>query len=251
MDIFDKFRPLAETRNALARLGGEFFTIVLEDITSPTEAVVNGRPTLLAGTNNYLGLTFDPECIRASCLAAEREGTGTTGSRMANGTYAGHLALEQELSAFFGRTRTIVFATGYLANLAVTPTLAPGRDDAIFADRLNHASLIDAVQLSRARHHRYPHNDMAALERLLAASDARQRDALLALFDRSEAYAQWRGEADALAQGLAALIYRDDIEQHFAKLQTYAEPELDGSEWTPADPAARIQTLSSSQTREQ
>jgi 8-amino-7-oxononanoate synthase len=93
MDIFEKFRPLAETRNALARLGGEFFTIVIEDITSPTEAVINGRPTLLAGTNNYLGLTFDPDCIRAACLAAEREGTGTTGSRLANGTFAGLLQL--------------------------------------------------------------------------------------------------------------------------------------------------------------
>ena len=112
MSVFDKFQKLAEARKAIEENHCNFFNIVMEDIHSATEAVINGKPMLLAGTNNYLGLTFNEECIQASCRAVEKEGTGTTGSRMANGTFAGHLALEQELSDFFKKTKTIVFSTG-------------------------------------------------------------------------------------------------------------------------------------------
>ena len=178
MDIFDKFRPLAETRNALARLGGEFFTIVLEDITSPTEAVVNGRPTLLAGTNNYLGLTFDPECIRASCLAAEREGTGTTGSRLANGTFAGHIALERDLSAFFNCRHTIVFSTGYLANLAILSTVV-GPGEVILLDADCHASIYDGCRMGGADVIRFRHNDVADLEKRLRRLAKRDTNVLI------------------------------------------------------------------------
>ena len=178
MDIFDKFRPLAETRNALARLGGEFFTIVLEDITSPTEAVVNGRPTLLAGTNNYLGLTFDPECIRASCLAAEREGTGTTGSRLANGTFAGHIALERDLSAFFNCRHTIVFSTGYLANLAILSTVV-GPGEVILLDADCHASIYDGCRMGGADVIRFRHNDVADLEKRLRRLSRRDTNVLI------------------------------------------------------------------------
>ena len=178
MDIFDKFRPLAETRNALARLGGEFFTIVLEDITSPTEAVVNGRPTLLAGTNNYLGLTFDPECIRASRLAAEREGTGTTGSRLANGTFAGHIALERDLSAFFNCRHTIVFSTGYLANLAMLSTVV-GPGEVILLDADCHASIYDGCRMGGADVIRFRHNDVADLEKRLRRLAKRDTNVLI------------------------------------------------------------------------
>jgi len=111
MTIFEKFQPLAEARQQLKQHASEFFNIVMEEILSGTEAVVNGRRTILAGSNNYLGLSFNSDCIDAACQAARAEGTGTTGSRMANGTFSGHVALEKELAEYFslraGRYRII------------------------------------------------------------------------------------------------------------------------------------------------
>ena len=101
-------------------------------------------------------------------------GAGAGASHLVSGHLAPHEALEKEIAAFTGFPRALTFSTGYLANLAVTPTLA-GRGDAVFADKLNHASLIDAMQLAKANGadvQRYPHNDVAALEKLLAASSA-------------------------------------------------------------------------------
>ena len=103
--IFDKFQQLAATRQELEKSCAAFFNIVMKEIISGTEAVINGRPTILAGSNNYLGLSFDPDCIAAACDAVRKEGTGTTGSRMANGTFASHLALERELAEFFRTSR--------------------------------------------------------------------------------------------------------------------------------------------------
>jgi len=139
------------------------------------QAEVEGRKMLAFASNDYLGLAAHPALAEAMAEGALRWGAGSGASHLVSGHLAPHAALEQRLAEFTGFPRALTFSTGYLANLAVTPTLAPGRDDAIFADKLNHASLIDAARLSRARHHRYPHNDMAALARLLAASDARTK----------------------------------------------------------------------------
>jgi 8-amino-7-oxononanoate synthase len=178
MDIFDKFQQLAEARKSMEKNCSEFFHIVLEDISSPTEAVVNGRPTLLAGTNNYLGLTCNKECIRASCLAAEKEGTGTTGSRMANGTFAGHIALERELSDFYGRSHTIIFSTGYLANLAILST-AVGPGEVILLDADCHASIYDGCRLGGAEVIRFRHNDVHDLEKRLQRLAKRETNVLI------------------------------------------------------------------------
>ena len=178
MDLFDKFRPLAEARQALAQLGPAFFDIVLEEIISPTEAVINGCPTLLAGTNNYLGLTFDPACIRASCLAAEREGTGTTGSRMANGTFAGHITLERDLAEFFDRRHTIVFSTGYLTNLAILSTVV-GPGEVILLDADCHASIYDGCRMGGAEVIRFRHNDLADLDKRLRRLTDRKTNVLI------------------------------------------------------------------------
>ncbi|MDD3482698.1 8-amino-7-oxononanoate synthase [Azovibrio restrictus] len=147
---------------------------LLESPCAP-RAVVEGREMLAFASNDYLGLAAHPELAQALADGALTWGAGSGASHLVSGHLGPHDLLEQRLAAFTGFARALTFSTGYLANLAVTPTLAPGRDDAIFADKLNHASLIDAAQLSRARHHRYPHNEMAALERLLAASDARSK----------------------------------------------------------------------------
>lgn len=165
MTLFDKFRELGAARQALAAQGIAPVAVV-EKILSATEAVVNGRRTVLAGTNNYLGLTFDPDCIEAACLALKEEGTGTTGSRMANGTFASHLALERELGDFLGRRAVIVFSTGYQANLGVLSTLV-GRDDVVLLDADSHASIYDACRLGAAETIRFRHNDPGDLDRRL------------------------------------------------------------------------------------
>ena len=178
MAIFDKFQQLAHARQSMEKNYSDFFSIVMEDISSATEAVVHGRPVLLAGTNNYLGLTFNKECIRASCLAVEREGTGTTGSRMANGTFAGHIALEQELSDFFGRSHTIVFSTGYIANLAILSTVV-GPGEVILLDADCHASIYDGCRLGGAEIIRFRHNDVRDLEKRLQRLVKRETNVLI------------------------------------------------------------------------
>lgn len=134
-------------------------------------AVVDGRPMLAFTSNDYLGLANHPDIAAALAAGAQQWGAGSGASHLVSGHLLPHEALEAQLAAFVGFPRALTFSTGYLANLAIVPTLA-GRGDAVFADKLNHASLIDAVQLGRADSHRYPHNDLATLARQLAASQA-------------------------------------------------------------------------------
>jgi len=166
MSLFDKFQPIADIRSELKALGIMPFGAVTEKILSSTEAVVNGHKVILAGTNNYLGLTFDPECIAAAKQAIEEFGTGTTGSRMANGTFAGHIRLEQELAGYFERKHAIVFSTGYAATMGLGSTLA-GPGDVIVLDADSHASIYDGVRLSGADIIRFRHNDAADLDKRL------------------------------------------------------------------------------------
>ena len=178
MTIFDKFQPLAEARRELEKSASNFFNVVLEEIVSGTEAVVNGRRMILAGSNNYLGLSFDSDCIEAACRAARREGTGTTGSRMANGTFSGHVALEQELAEYFGRRRAIVFSTGYIANLAILSTVV-GPGEIILLDADCHASIYDGCRLGGAEIIRFRHNDVADLEKRLGRLEKRKTNVLV------------------------------------------------------------------------
>ncbi len=166
MTLLHKFRPLAEARQALGINGPDPFNFVVDEILSATEAMVNGRRTILAGTNNYLGLTFDPDCIEAARSAAAEQGTGTTGSRMANGSFAGHLALERELAEFFGRRSAMVFSTGYLANLGIISALV-GTGDVVLLDADSHASIYDGCRMSGAEVIRFRHNSATDLEKRL------------------------------------------------------------------------------------
>jgi 8-amino-7-oxononanoate synthase len=167
ISLFEKFLPLEETLAELAASSGANpFHVVMERMVSATEAMVNGRKVIMAGANNYLGLTFDPECVAAACTAAREEGTGTTGSRMANGSYAAHVALENELAAFFNCSSAIVFSTGYIANLAILSTLT-GPEDVILLDADCHASIYDGTRLGSAQVIRFRHNDVVDLEKRL------------------------------------------------------------------------------------
>ncbi len=138
---------------------------------------VDGKNVLNFASNDYLGLAGNGEIAQALADGALHWGAGSGASHLVSGHLTPHDQLENEIAAFTGFERALTFSTGYLANLAVTPTLA-GRGDAVFADKLNHASLIDAMQLAKANGaevQRYPHNDVAALERQLAASDAARK----------------------------------------------------------------------------
>lgn len=164
--LLDKFAPIAAVREGLLSGGQDPTAVVIERILSPTEAMVNGRHTILAGTNNYLGLTFDPECIAAGQRALAEHGTGTTGSRMANGSFALHTALERELAEFYGVPHAMVFTTGYAANLGVLAALL-GSDDAVLLDGDAHASLYDGCRMSGAQIFRFKHNDADSLDKRL------------------------------------------------------------------------------------
>jgi 8-amino-7-oxononanoate synthase len=135
---------------------------------------VDGREYVAFCSNDYLGLAASPELIEAAREGAARYGVGAGASHLLLGHSAAHGELERRLAEFAGLPRAVLFSTGYQANLGVVTALL-GRADAVFADRLNHASLNDAALLSRAEFRRYPHLDLAALERLLAASRARRK----------------------------------------------------------------------------
>ena len=170
MGLFDKFAALADARDRLLAAGANPFHVRMERVRSATEAVIDGRDVILFGTNNYLGLTFDAGCIEAARAALGAEGTGTTGSRIANGTYAAHQALEQALAAFLERRSAIVFSTGYQANLGVIAGLA-GAGDTVLIDADSHASIYDGCRLSGATIVRFRHNDAADLDKRLARLD--------------------------------------------------------------------------------
>ncbi len=134
----------------------------------------NGTAYLSFCSNDYLGLANDPALIAALQAAAAESGVGSGASNLITGHHRYHDTLEHALAAFVGKPAALLFSTGYMANIGFISALM-GRDDAVFSDKLNHACLNDGAFLSRASHHRFPHNDVAALERLLAASRARHK----------------------------------------------------------------------------
>ncbi len=161
-----KYHDLKRAHARLRDGAHDPFNVAFERIVSPTEARLDGRRILLLGTNNYLGLTFDASCIGRAATALQREGTGTTGSRIANGTYGGHGDLERQIARFLGRRDAMLFTTGYQANLGILPALA-GRDDNILLDADSHASIYDGARLSDAPVTRFRHNDPDDLYRRL------------------------------------------------------------------------------------
>lgn len=136
--------------------------------------VVEGREVVAFCSNDYLGLAGDPRLVAAAREGAARYGVGAGASHLILGHATAHHALEESLAQFVRLPRALLFSTGYMANMGIVTAIA-GRDDAVFADKLNHASLNDAVLLSRADFRRYPHRDLATLERLLAACQARRK----------------------------------------------------------------------------
>ena len=145
-------------------------------LESPQSArvTVDGRDYVAFCSNDYLGLAADPRLIAAACEGARADGVGAGASHLILGHTASHHRLEAALARFVQLPRALLFSTGYMANIGAVTALV-GRHDDIFADKLNHTSLNDAAQLSRANFRRYAHGDLDALERLLAASGARRK----------------------------------------------------------------------------
>ena len=178
MSLLEKLDAVAAARKALLPEGVDVFGIPIEEIYSSTEAKIGNRRILFLGTNNYLGLTFAPECLQAAHKAIDSEGTGTTGSRMANGSYRGHRDLEREFAEFYHCQSCIVFTTGYQANLAMISGLA-GAGDVVLIDGDSHASIYDGCRLSGAEIIRFRHNDMADLDKRLRRLGERSRSTLI------------------------------------------------------------------------
>jgi glycine C-acetyltransferase/8-amino-7-oxononanoate synthase len=166
-DLFSKFDPLIEERQALLDTGvHDPFSIVMEEVHSPTLATIQGRETILLGTYNYMGMTFDPDVIEAGKRALDRFGSGTTGSRVLNGTYQGHRECEEALKEFYGTKYAMVFSTGYQANLGLMSTIA-GKEDYIILDADSHASIYDGCALGNAQIVRFRHNNVEDLDKRL------------------------------------------------------------------------------------
>lgn len=166
-DLFDKFQPIIDLREGLLASGGDDpFGLVMEKVLSPTTAICNGRETILLGTYNYMGMTFDPDVIAAGKQALEDFGAGTTGSRVLNGTYAGHREVEAALCEFYGMDHAMVFSTGYQANLGIISTVA-GKGDYVVLDIDSHASIWDGCKMGDAEVVPFKHNDLVAMEKRL------------------------------------------------------------------------------------
>lgn len=147
-------------------VGIDPLSVRIEEIISPTKAKIEGHECVLMGSNNYLGLTFDEDAIEQACDALRSSGTGTTGSRVANGSYASHQDLETDIADFYGRKHAVLFTTGYQANLGFISAIA-GKDDVILIDADSHASIYDGCKMGDATVLRFRHNDPKDLERRL------------------------------------------------------------------------------------
>ena len=166
-DLFSKFDPLIAEREALLATGvRDPFAIVMEQVLSPTRAIIKGKETILLGTYNYMGMTFDPDVIAAGKKALDEFGAGTTGSRVLNGTYQGHKEVEDALKEFYGTDHAMVFSTGYQANLGIISTLA-GKGDYVILDADSHASIYDGCFLGNAEIVRFRHNSVEDLDKRL------------------------------------------------------------------------------------
>lgn len=178
MSLYDKFSRLASEREQFSTSGITPFGTCIDEVYSATQGRIGTQRVILAGTNNYLGLTFNADAIAEGQAALAAQGTGTTGSRMANGSYGPHLALEQELAAFFDRPSAIVFSTGYTANLGVISALAD-HNAVVLLDADSHASIYDACTLGGAEIIRFRHNDAKDLERRMQRLGERAREAII------------------------------------------------------------------------
>lgn len=181
MDLFEKVSRYRRADD-MREIGLYPYFRAIEDSQGGTRVRIGGRPIIMAGSNNYLGLTHDPRVIEAAQRALARYGSGCTGSRFLNGTLALHEELEERLARFLGKEACITSGTGFQTNVGVISALT-GREDLIFGDRDNHASIIDGCRLSFAKLLKYRHNDVEDLGRLLGGTQISEGGARLIITD--------------------------------------------------------------------
>lgn len=162
--LFDKVKNFTKAREIQEAGLYPYFKPISE--SEDTVVTIEGKPRIMMGSNNYLGLTHHPKVLEASRNALERYGSGCTGSRFLNGTLDLHEQLEARLADFFGKDAALVLSTGYQANLGLISGLV-GRSDVVLIDKLDHASIVDGAKMSYGRTERFAHGNLAQLERLL------------------------------------------------------------------------------------
>ena len=211
MSIFTKFEPWMQRFARALEIGRSPIGVEFDEILSPTRGMVDGKEVILVGTNNYLGLTFDPVCMQAAKRAIDMHGTGTTGSRVANGNYAEHVKLEKSICEFMGMPSTIVFSTGYQTNLAAISGLA-GDEDQIFIDADSHACIYDACRLSTASTIRFRHNNPEDLDKRLGRTEKPAGDRLVVVEGMYSMFGDLAplDELTEVAHKHGALIYVDE-----------------------------------------
>jgi 8-amino-7-oxononanoate synthase len=164
--LFDKCRSFTRAREVQASGLYPYFKPISH--SEDTVVMIEGKPRVMMGSNNYLGLTHHPQVLAAAKAALERYGSGCTGSRFLNGTLDLHEQLESELAEFFGKESCLVFSTGYQANLGLISGLV-GRGDTVVLDKLDHASIVDGAKMCHGETLRFNHADLGSLERKLQA----------------------------------------------------------------------------------
>lgn len=164
MDLFKKCKEFTAAKE-IKDLGLYPYFHSLES-KQDIEVIMEGKRQIMIGSNNYLGFTGDPRIIKAGVEAIKKFGSGVSGSRFLNGTLNLHITLEKELAEFLNKEACLTFSTGFQSNLGIISAIA-GRNDLIFCDRENHASIYDGIKLSFASMIRYGHSDMKDLEKKL------------------------------------------------------------------------------------
>lgn len=170
MDIFEKCYSWDDAKDAKEKGLYPYFLPIQE--SRGTKVVIEGKELIMAGSNNYLGLSWDPRVKEAALAATRTWGTSCSGSRFLNGTLKLHEELESRLAKFVNKPSALCFTTGYQTNLGAISALV-GRDEHIFSDKLNHASIMDGIFLAagmkgKIHVHRYQHNNMESLEKFLS-----------------------------------------------------------------------------------
>jgi 8-amino-7-oxononanoate synthase len=207
IDLLDKYNFVIEQRDSLKSNGRDSVGIVMEKVISPTEAIIAGKHTILVGTYNYMGLTFDADVIAAGQKALAEFGTGTTGSRVLNGTYEGHKNLEKTLADFYGTEHAMVFSTGYQANLGMCSALTT-KGDYIIIDADSHASIYDGCAMGTADIVRFKHNSAEDLAKRLKRlpEEAGKLVVLEGVYSMLGDQAPMRELVDACKQGGAQIM---------------------------------------------
>ncbi len=177
-DLLDKLRATERRRAAFGDGASTPGATVIEEVVGPCEVVINGRRTLMFGSNNYLGLTLHPAVVDAARHAVTRHGTGTTGSRVANGTFAVHAELEREFADWYGKRHALIFSTGYQANLSLIGGLC-GVGDVILIDADSHASIYDATRQTASQVIAFRHNSPDSLAKKLMRLPKGQKNRLV------------------------------------------------------------------------